>query len=139
MHLKVDWQPIGLRTQVPPGTSVLDAARAAGIELVAVCGGAGLCEGCLVQVTAGALSQPDSGELRALGAERLGRGWRLACQGAIQSDVALAIPPESLSAPQRLQVEGGRAGLAPLDRRLRIVDATLQAPSLGDLRADDVR
>ncbi|MFB3853082.1 MAG: ASKHA domain-containing protein [Vicinamibacterales bacterium] len=139
MHARVDWQPIGRRTEVPAGTSVLDAARAAGIELVAVCGGAGLCEGCLVQVSSGRLRDPAATEVSALGAERLRRGWRLACQAAIDGDVTLSIPPESMSAPQRLQVEGGRPSLAPPDRSLRIVDVELQPPSLRDLRAGDVR
>jgi uncharacterized 2Fe-2S/4Fe-4S cluster protein (DUF4445 family) len=39
--LTVDFEPLGRRAQVARGTTLLEAARQAGVGLSAVCGGAG--------------------------------------------------------------------------------------------------
>ncbi len=45
------FQPIGRRITVSPGTTLLEAAQAAGVALSAVCGGAGICADCRVRVS----------------------------------------------------------------------------------------
>jgi uncharacterized 2Fe-2S/4Fe-4S cluster protein (DUF4445 family) len=52
------------------------------------------------------LTAPTQVEENALGTQLLTAGIRLACQAEPLSDVKLDIPPESLTAPQRLQLEG---------------------------------
>ncbi|KAF0106996.1 MAG: ferredoxin [Anaerolineaceae bacterium] len=59
----------------------------------------------------GDLSAPTPTEAAALGRDALAAGWRLACQATALNDVRLHIPPESLTAAQRLQVEGIEARL----------------------------
>ncbi len=67
---------------VPPGFSVLEASRWAGVPHASVCGGRGRCSTCRVRVTRGSehLAAPGPVERRTL--ERIGNpvGVRLACQ-----------------------------------------------------------
>ena len=68
-------------------------------------------------------------------------GVRLACQAAPLSDVKIDIPPESLTTPQRLQIEGQERARDPawLDPAVTAREVSLPPPSLADLRADTVR
>jgi uncharacterized 2Fe-2S/4Fe-4S cluster protein (DUF4445 family) len=134
----VDLQPIGRRAQVAPGTTVMAAARAAGVELVAVCGGHGTCGTCRVRLARGVLAPHTAVEDHRLTDAERAAGLRLACQAVVMSDVRIDIPPESLTASQRLQVEG-LAGEVAHDPMVVPVDVQITPPSLDDLRADAVR
>ena len=111
--VRVDFQPIGRRTTARPGQTLLQAAQAAGVGLASVCGGVGTCEECRLRLISGKLSPPTLIEEAVLSPAELEAGWRLACQAEALSDVRVHIPPESLTAPQRLQLEGAQADLAP--------------------------
>jgi uncharacterized 2Fe-2S/4Fe-4S cluster protein (DUF4445 family) len=101
----IDWQPIGRRIEVPAGKTLLEAAQAAGVELVSTCGGGGTCRGCRVRLVDGQLSPLTLDEQAVLEAGEISDGFRLACQAVPASDVVIDIPPESLTTPQRLQIE----------------------------------
>ncbi len=134
----VDLEPIGRRVEVAPGQTLLDGARQAGVGLVAVCGGAGVCGKCRVRLITGTLTDPTPLEQAHLSAEELAAGWRLACQAQPTSAVKLDIPPDSLTTPQRLQVEGEESSV-PLDPAIVSADLTLSPPGLEDLRSDVTR
>jgi len=55
-HFEIDLQPIGRHTEISAEQTLLDAAQAAGVELVAVCGGTGTCATCRVRVMSGELT-----------------------------------------------------------------------------------
>jgi uncharacterized 2Fe-2S/4Fe-4S cluster protein (DUF4445 family) len=110
---RVDYQPVGRRGLARPGQTLLAAAQAAGVGLASVCGGAGTCEECRVRLVSGQLSAPTLVEQAALGDEALAAGFRLACQAEPLGDVVLYLPAESLTAAQRLQVEGDEARIQP--------------------------
>lgn len=74
--------------------------------LVSLCGGDGWCESCLVRIADGEGNHPTQSEKDFLGDDELAAGFRLACQVVPRTDMRIDVPPESLSAPQRLQVEG---------------------------------
>jgi len=136
---RVDLQPIGRRTEVEPGETLLDAARQAGVDLNALCGGEGWCYGCKVRLATGsALSPVTVSEREALTPKQLAAGFRLACQAEPRGDVRVDIPPESLAAQQRLQVEGQGADVQP-DPVVAQVEVTVPPATLVDLRADTVR
>src|SRR4030042_3125694 len=121
--------PLGLRDRFPAGQSLLDCARRSGIDLVSLCGGAGTCGKCKVQIVAGDVSEPLQKEEETLSAEEISQGYRLACQTYAKSDLVLNVPAESLSAPQRLQVEGLETSVS-LDPALQTYDVSLSVPSL---------
>ncbi len=116
----------------------MDAAQKAGIDLVTVCGGVGICATCLVRLVSGRLSAPTLTEEAELSPEQAKQGFRLACQASPLSDVRIDIPPESLPAAQKMQVDGQENAFA-LDPGVIAVDLTLQAPTLEDLRSDLTR
>jgi uncharacterized 2Fe-2S/4Fe-4S cluster protein (DUF4445 family) len=135
---EVDLQPVGRRATVTAEQTILEAAQSAGVELVAVCGGTGTCATCRVRLMSGELSPITANEEFELGAENLKAGYRLACQAKPLSDVRLDIPPESLTTPQRTQIEG-REVVIDLDPVIRPSDVELPAPDLYDLRSDVTR
>lgn len=137
-HHLIDFQPIGRRVQVPAGTDLLTAAQLAGVDLLAVCGGMGICGACRVRLVSGELTPLTASEEEALDATQVAQGYRLACQAAPLSDVRLDVPPESLPAGQRLQVEGV-AEAQELDPAVKAVDLAVQPPGLHDLRSDFTR
>lgn len=131
----VDLEPIGRRIEVEPGTNLLEAAQRAGVDLVASCGGVGICGTCRVRITQGKVTPVSLTEEETLDAAQLKAGFRLACQAEPLSDVRLDIPPESLTTVQQMQVEGQESQvlLSPL---VVAVDLALEGPNLEDLRAD---
>ncbi|MFH2038870.1 MAG: ASKHA domain-containing protein [Chloroflexota bacterium] len=135
---EVTLQPIGRRISVPAGSTILDAARLAGVELVTICGGEGVCGTCKVRLVEGQLSEVNSDEECEFSSEEINGGFRLACQAVILSDVRIDIPPESFSTPQRLQVEGQEIP-TELDPIVTGLDVNIQPASLKDLRADLTR
>ncbi len=137
-NLIVDMQPVGRRIDVEPGTTLLEAAQESGVGLVSLCGGEGWCESCLVRITNGEANPPTQSELDYLGAEDLEAGYRLACQVTPQSNMRIDIPAESLSTPQRLQIEGKDFEI-PLAPNLEVVDLDITPPSIQDLQADAER
>ncbi len=135
---QIDLEPVGRRTKIRAGQSLLEAAQDAGVELVAMCGGMGICQGCLVRVAAGKLSIPTKEERELLSAEQLAQGYRLACQTFPSSDCRVDIPPESLTTAQRLQVEGQDAQVV-LDPPVVPLEVAIQPPTIHDLRSDLTR
>ena len=74
--------PNGRKLRVLPGTSVLEASRAAGIPHAAICGGRGRCSTCRTRVMGemDAIPEPGEAELRVLHAIGAPPSVRLACQ-----------------------------------------------------------
>jgi uncharacterized 2Fe-2S/4Fe-4S cluster protein (DUF4445 family) len=134
-RVSVDFEPIGRRVEVEAGTDLLSAARAAGIQIVSVCGGIGSCTSCRVRLVLGTLSPLTQIEEDALQEEERVQGFRLACQAHVLSDAKIDVPPESLGASQRLQVEGEATDVVP-DPAVTPVDLSIDPPSLHDLRSD---
>lgn len=132
---EVDLEPIGRRVQVVVGSTLLEAAQAAGVELVSICGGIGSCGECVVRLAEGRLSPPTLTEEAELGQAALAAGNRLACQAQILGAARIDIPPTSLTTPQRLQIEG-RAERVELDPLVIPVALRIPPPSLADLRSD---
>ncbi len=104
---RVVFTPSGIDVSVREGTSVLDAARAGGVDLDSVCGGRGLCGRCQVvpalgqhakwgiTATAEALSAPGSVEAGYRGRRPLGENHRLGCQALVSADVVIDVPAAS--------------------------------------------
>jgi uncharacterized 2Fe-2S/4Fe-4S cluster protein (DUF4445 family) len=136
--LKIDFEPVGRRIDVPAGTDLLAAAQAAGVQLASLCGGIGSCDSCKVRLMRGSLSRPTLEEQAALSDADLAAGFRLACQAIPSTDVKVDIPPESLTAPQRLQIEGLETELA-VAPAVSPIDVAVEPASLQDLRGDDAR
>ncbi|MFO7623945.1 MAG: ASKHA domain-containing protein [Anaerolineales bacterium] len=134
----IDLQPVGRRIRIEAGKSLLAAAQAAGVELISICGGIGICDGCRVKVRVGELSPLTLEEEDTFQAHELSQGFRLACQAIPLSDCLVDIPPESLTTSQRLQVESQVAEV-PVDPVVTALDVKIVPPTMHDLRSDLTR
>ena len=132
---EVNFQPIGLRGNCACETSLLECARHLGVDLVNLCGGAGTCGRCIVQIVEGRPSPPTETEKKILSWEQITQGYRLACETVPQSDVKVAVPPESLTTPQRTQVESIEAPVRP-QPLINIYDVTIQPSAFQKYRSD---
>ncbi len=103
----VIFTPSGKRGHFAPGTPILTAARALGVDLDSVCGGRGICSKCQitpafgefpkhgVSVQKNALSDWNAVEERYDRIRGLPKGRRLGCQAQVISDVVIDVQPES--------------------------------------------
>ena len=145
--MQVTFWPEGDRVRVPLETTLLDAAKIAGVNLASSCGGDGLCGKCRVIVRQGNVTaQPTS----LLSREEIRRGYVLGCQTKVTGDVEVEIPPESRAEAaqilidvdaQRFRALHPMAGEievhpAPLTRKLYL---KLPRPSLDDSLSDKSR
>lgn len=99
---KVTFVPQGRTVEVPRGTSILDAADAAEVDLPSNCGGVCACTTCHVWIEAGldALSDIEDREDDKLQeAAGLSSHSRLGCQARIgEEDVVVRIPGNRIKA-----------------------------------------
>lgn len=108
----VVFQPDGKKSIVKAGTSVLEAARKAGVTITTRCGGKAGCLMCKVKIAhedATAVRSPGDVEQRKLGSA-LEDGMRLACQTSLWSDVTIQVPEDPLKAAIRRKLEAARRG-----------------------------
>jgi uncharacterized 2Fe-2S/4Fe-4S cluster protein (DUF4445 family) len=107
-HHRIVFTPSGKRGDFAEGTSVLEAARALGVDVDSVCGGRGICGRCQVlvaegdfakhgiQSTADHLTEWNSVEERYTSKRgALGEHRRLGCQAKLCGDIVIDVPPES--------------------------------------------
>jgi len=96
---RVTFLPDGVSREVPPGTTILEAALAAGAPVGHACGGQCACSTCHVYVREGfaSLSAQEDDEADVLDkAFDVRPSSRLACQTRVgPADVAVEITPES--------------------------------------------
>jgi len=83
----------------------------------------------------GSISEPTSSERDVFSSQELKNGWRLACQTYPASDCKLNVPPESMTATQRTQVEGLEIAVQP-EPPVRAYYLELPTPSLSYPRPD---
>ncbi len=95
------FQPSGITIQVNPGTELIDAARDAGIEIDAPCGGKGICGNCAVRIASGRVIAESYG---VLSQPEIDEGYVLACHATIgEADATVELK-------DRLGAEEGQFG-----------------------------
>ena len=78
---------------VAPGSTILRAAHAHGVDIDAVCGGRGRCTSCRVKFVAGTVPPPALGDRVQLGDDLVRDGYRLACQCAVTEPITVQTSP----------------------------------------------
>jgi uncharacterized 2Fe-2S/4Fe-4S cluster protein (DUF4445 family) len=135
---KIHFEPFNRDGDCPANQSLLQAAQDLEVDLVSLCGGLGTCHRCKLQVLTGLVSPPTKNEKSTLLPQEIKDGYRLACQTYPLGDCKVYVPPESLTALQRTQVEGLDITV-DLDPPVHSYEVELLSPSLSDLRADAER
>ncbi len=144
---KVCFEPSGLKTEVPAGTILLEAARKAGVYLSSVCGGDGYCGKCKVIINQG---QFQSRPTTLLTPDETRENIVLACQTKILSDMTLTVPKvHSLETSQILmdsdahrfsELAGDiREGVFEFDPLVRKLEVNMSPPTVQDHTADHER
>lgn len=103
-RVPVTFAPADVTVWVRPGTTVSEAAKAAGILLPAPCGGRGVCGSCGVRIVEGTLAAPD--DVERTGLARAPQGVRLACRASVIAPVRVR---PVLSHSERLSTATGHA------------------------------
>jgi len=116
--------------------SLLECARRLNVDIVSLCGGLSTCKRCKVQVIAGSVSPPTPEDKAAFSETELKQNYRLACTTFPESDIKILVPPESLSAPQRTQVEGLDLKIEP-EPPVRSLQLQLHPPTLDTPESDE--
>jgi uncharacterized 2Fe-2S/4Fe-4S cluster protein (DUF4445 family) len=132
--------PDGKKIVVIEGTSILDAAIKAKVDISSICGGRGYCGKCQVIITDEqqsivAISTDESNQL---GQEKIALGYRIACKAKINNDTTIKIPEESRTGKQKLVIMGTEPEINfnPPTRKYYIEPAK---PTIHDRISDDLR
>ncbi|MBS3736491.1 MAG: ASKHA domain-containing protein [Candidatus Bipolaricaulota bacterium] len=91
-----------IKTEVSKGTSLLDAATSAGVQINSICGGEGICGKCKVIVDSGEVGVASTSTLSR---EEIKKGYTLACQTWIKGDLKVTVPPESTATKGKILID----------------------------------
>ena len=127
------------KVSVPEGTTLLDAARAAGLSMNVVCGGQGKCGKCQVSIRDGTVLFDREKYRRFFADEEIARGVCLACQARVAGDVQVEVPAGSLIEEQKILVDIPGLADIPLNPAVRKYVVRLEPPSLEDTTPDLAR
>src|SRR2546427_174620 len=83
----------GRTLPLPPATSILRGAHAAGIDITATCGGRGRCTSCRVKFVTGTVPPPTIMDEIQLGDDQVREGYRLSCQCVPSEAVTVQVAP----------------------------------------------
>jgi uncharacterized 2Fe-2S/4Fe-4S cluster protein (DUF4445 family) len=100
----ITFRPSGKSIDVPSNTELLDAARQAGVEIDAPCGGKGTCGKCRVRILAGHVDSSSS--LGVLSADAVAAGHVLACRTRLGTEPLTVEVPET-SGREGMRIAGG--------------------------------
>ncbi|NOY70494.1 MAG: DUF4445 domain-containing protein [Deltaproteobacteria bacterium] len=89
---KIHFLPHEREVSVNEGEVLIAAAMDAGVHINASCGGEGVCGKCRVIIERG---EVEGGLSEFLSPEDIEKGYRLACQAHVKSDIVVRIPTES--------------------------------------------
>ena len=134
-HYQIDFEPVGRRGECRADQSLLECARQLGIGIKNICGGQGKCHACKIKILDGTVSEPTSNEMGFFSSQELEQGWRLACQTYPSSNCRLHVPAESITTPQRAQIEGVEVTISP-EPAVHSYQIEISPPSLSDLLGD---
>ncbi len=107
--------PASRRTlTVAPGTTILKAAHAGGVDITATCGGRGRCTSCRVKFLVGLPPPPTIMDEVQLGDDLVREGYRLACQCVLHE--AVTVQPAPPLDERAFQILGAGPGVRELGR-----------------------
>lgn len=135
--------PYGKRQWYPKKeeVTIMDAARALGIDLSSLCNGIGTCGKCKVRIDKGMkkLNPFTEQELKKVTEEEIKGNYRLACQCVPTSSVIVYVPERSRVGKQRLQTQGLEVPIKRLNPFVRKYFIKMPKPTLQDHRSDEDR
>jgi uncharacterized 2Fe-2S/4Fe-4S cluster protein (DUF4445 family) len=139
--VRATFEPEGQTVEVPVGSTLLEAAQAAGVFVTSICGGDGICGKCRLIIEAG---EVDAEPTTLLTRDEIQRGYVLACRTRIVEGLTVSVPKEARSDGAQILIDEDakrfRALYAPTEEStsfrhapvVRKVKLTLPPPTLQD-------
>jgi len=123
------------KIEVERGTTILDAAQRAGLNMNVICGGQGKCGKCVVFIQSGKTEFDRQKYGRFFTPEELNLGACLACETTVEGDIHVVIPEHTLIQEQKILIEGldNKIDFRPSVKKYYV---QLQPPSLSDPSPD---
>jgi len=134
----VTFLPSYRKIDVARGSTILEAAQKAGLNINVVCGGQGKCGKCVIYVQSGKTEFDRQKYSQFFTEDELNNGACLACETIVQGDLHVLIPESTLIQEQKILVEG-REGEIELHPSVRKYFVELQPPTLTDPSPDLTR
>jgi len=131
----VTFIPSYRKIDVEQGSTILDAAQRAGLNINVVCGGQGKCGKCIVHVQSGKTSFDQQKFGRFFTDDELALGSCLACQTTVESDLQVFIPESTLIQEQKILVDGQENAIE-FHPSVRKYYVELQPPTISDPSPD---
>lgn len=129
-RVPITFRPDKVTVEVERGTTVLEAARAAGVGLAAGCGGRGTCGNCAVAVLVDGLEAPDDIESHALIGAPAAK--RLACRARVDASTEVRVLASSAACTSSLErVLDGDEVVAGVDLGTSTVSAVVMSVTTG--------
>ena len=119
----ITFKPSGKTIEVPNGSLLLDATKAAGISVEAPCGGHGICGKCLVRIQSGKVDFNNNG---LVSEDLIKEGFVLICKTKVQGE------PICVEVISQLDKEQGK--FSKLSEDIRLIDNSL-LPNANDFEA----
>jgi uncharacterized 2Fe-2S/4Fe-4S cluster protein (DUF4445 family) len=136
------FRPANNTVSVPTGALLVEALRAAGLEVAQPCGGQGRCGRCAVVVEAGNVRRRSTIRLSAADIEG---GYALACQTVVEGDAVIFVPAQEKIERRLVTDKTARKVAVPFpydparDQTVRAFFVSLDAPTLRDAVDDYAR
>jgi len=134
----VTFLPSYRKIDVACGSTILDAAQRAGLNINVVCGGQGKCGKCVVYVQSGKTEFDRQKYSRFFLEDELTKGACLACETMVQGDLQVLVPESTLIQEQKILV-AGRDTEIEFHPSVRKYYVELQPPTLTDPSPDLTR
>jgi uncharacterized 2Fe-2S/4Fe-4S cluster protein (DUF4445 family) len=131
----VTFLPSYRKIEVERGTTVLDAAQRAGLNMNVVCGGQGKCGKCIVYIQSGKTEFDRQKYGRFFTEDELNRGACLACETIVRGDLQVMVPESTLIQEQKILIKGEEAAIDFLPS-VRKYYVELNPPTLSDPSPD---
>jgi len=143
----VCFEPSGLKTEVPAGTILLEAARKAGVYLSSICGGDGYCGKCKVVIDKG---QSESRPTTLLTPDEIRENIVLACGTKVLSDMTITVPKSHTIETSQILMDSDahrfselagdvQEGVFEFDPLVRKLAVEMSEPTVNDHTADHER
>lgn len=131
----VTFLPTYRKAEVLRGSTILEAAQKAGLNINVVCGGQGKCGKCIVYLQSGKAEFDAQKYSRFFSQEELAKGACLACETTIQGDLQVFVPESTLIQEQKILIEGKESEIE-LHPSVKKYYVELQPPTLADPSPD---
>lgn len=118
--VRIKFYPDGEIVEAERGKTLLEIAQEGGVYVASICGGDGICGRCRLIIKSG---EVEAAPTTLLSRDEIQKGYVLACQTKVMSDVEVLIPPES-------RAEGAQILIDEDAQRFRALQAASEEQTL---------